>query len=49
MINKIEFSAKTLTSNDGLFLFLEHSNKNGEFDLIDHDLVFDNASTNKNK
>ena len=49
MINKIEFSAKNLTSNAGLFLLLEHANKNGIFDLIDHDLVFDNASTNKNK
>lgn len=28
MINKIEFSAKNLTSNAGLFLLLEHTNKN---------------------
>ena len=49
MINKIEFSAKNLTSNAGLFLLLEHSKKNGIFDLIDHDLVFDNAATNKIK
>ncbi|HEX7583747.1 MAG TPA: IS1380 family transposase [Prolixibacteraceae bacterium] len=49
MINKIEFSAKNLTSNAGLFLLLEHANKNGIFDLIDRDLVFDNASTNKIK
>ena len=49
MINKIEFSAKNLTSNAGLFLLLEHANKNGVFDLIDHDLVFENASTNKIK
>ncbi|HEX7393649.1 MAG TPA: hypothetical protein VF313_01875, partial [Anaerolineaceae bacterium] len=27
MINKIEFSAKNLTSNAGLFLLLEHANK----------------------
>ena len=46
MINKIEFSAKNLTSNAGLLLLLEHANNNGIFDLIDHDLVFDNASTN---
>ena len=46
MINKIEFSAKKLTSNAGLLLLLEHANNNGIFDLIDHDLVFDNASTN---
>jgi len=49
VINKIEFSAKNLTSNTGLFLLLEHANKNGIFDLIDHDLVFDNALTNKIK
>jgi len=49
MINKIEFSANNLTSNAGLFLLLEHANKNGIFDLIDRDLVFDNASTNKIK
>ena len=49
MINKIEFSAKNLTSNAGLFLLLEHANKNGIFDLIDNDLVFENASTNKIK
>jgi hypothetical protein len=30
-------------------LLLEHANKNGIFDLIDHDLVFENASTNKIK
>jgi len=46
VINKIEFSAKKLTSNAGLLLLLEHANNNGIFDLIDHDLVFDNASTN---
>ena len=49
MINKIEFSAKNLTSNAGLFLLLEHANKNGIINLIDHNLVFDNASTNKIK
>ena len=49
MINKIEFSAKNLTSNAGLFLLLEHANTKGIFDLIDHDLVFNNASTNKIK
>jgi hypothetical protein len=49
VINKIEFSAKNLTSNAQLFLLLEHANKNGIFDLIDHDLVFANASVNKLK
>ena len=36
MINIIEFSAKNLTSNAGLFLLLEYANKNGVFDLIDY-------------
>jgi len=49
VINKIEFSARNLTSNAGLFLLLEHTRKNGIFDLIDHDLVFENHSTNKIK
>ena len=49
MINKIEFSAKYLTSNAGLLLLMEHTSKNGFFDLIDHDLVFENTSTNKIK
>ena len=30
-------------------LLLEHASNNGIFDLIDHDLVFGNASTNKIK
>jgi hypothetical protein len=49
VINKIEFSAKYLTSNAGLFLLMEHTSKNGIFDLIDHDLVFENTSTSKIK
>jgi hypothetical protein len=49
LINKIEFSARNLTSNAGLLLLLEHASKNGIFDLIDHDLVFEHASTNKIK
>ena len=49
MINKIEFSARNLTSNAGLFLLLEHANQHGIFDLIDNNLVFENASTNKIK
>ena len=49
MINKIEFSAKNLTSNAGLLLLLEHANKNGIFDMIEHELFFENASTNKIK
>jgi hypothetical protein len=49
VINKIEFSARNLTSNAGLFLLLAHANQHGIFELIDHDLVFENASTNKIK
>lgn len=49
MINRIEFSAKNLTSNAGLFLLLEHARRNGIFDLIDHDLVFETQSTNRIK
>jgi hypothetical protein len=45
VINKIEFSAKYLTSNAGLFLLVERTSKNGIFDLINHDLVFENTST----
>lgn len=49
MIHRIEFSAKNLTSNAGLFLLLEHARRNGIFDLIDHDLVFETQSTNRIK
>ena len=49
MIHKIVFAARNLTSNAGLFLLLENAKANGIFDLIDHDLVFDNTSTNKIK
>jgi len=49
VINKIEFSARNLTSHAGLILLLEHARKNGIFDLIDHDLFFENGSTNKIK
>lgn len=49
LINKIDFTAKNLTSNAGLFLLLENAKNNGIFELIDNDLVFDNDSTNKIK
>jgi hypothetical protein len=49
VINRVEFSAKNLTSNAGLFLLLEHARRNGIFDLIDHDLVFETQSTNRIK
>ena len=49
MINKIEFSARNLTSNAGIFLLFENAKTNGILELIDTDLVFDNESTNKIK
>jgi len=49
VIHKIVFAARNLTSNASLFLLLENAKTNGIFDLIDHDLVFDNTSTNKIK
>jgi len=49
LINKIDFAAKNLTSNAGLYLLLENAKNNGIFELIDADLVFDNESTNKIK
>ena len=47
MVNKIDFKAKNLTSNAGIFLLLENTKNNGVFELIEKDLVFDNGSTNK--
>ena len=49
MINKIDFAAKNLTSNAGIYLLLENAKANGIFELIDTDLVFDSESTNKIK
>ena len=49
MINKIDFAARNLTSNAGLFLLFENAKTNGIFDIINTDLVFDNESTNKIK
>ena len=49
MVNKIDFKAKNLTSNAGLFLLLENAKNNGIFELIEKNLVFDNESTNKIK
>ncbi len=34
MINKIDFKAKNLTSNAGLFLLLENTKSNGIFDFL---------------
>lgn len=49
MVNKIDFKAKNLTSNAGIFLLLENAKNNGIFELIEKDLVFNNESTNKIK
>ena len=49
MINKVDFKAKNLTSNAGLFLLFENAKSNEIFELIENDLVFDSASTNKIK
>ena len=42
MVNKIDFKAKNVTSDAGLFLLLENAKSNGIFDLIVNELVFDN-------
>jgi hypothetical protein len=49
VINKIDFAAKNLTSNAGIFLLFENAKNYGIIELIDIDLVFDNESTNKIK
>lgn len=49
MIDTVEFAARQLTSNAGLFLLLENTRKNGVFEWIDRELVFGNESTNKIK
>jgi ribosome biogenesis GTPase A len=49
VINKIDFAAKNLTSNAGIFLLFGNAKTHGIFDLIENDLVFDNESTNKIK
>ncbi len=49
MINKLDFNAKNLTTNAGIFLLLEEAKNNGIFDLIENDLIFDNESTNRIK
>ena len=41
MINKIDFAARNLTSNAGLFLLLENAKNNGIFELIDNDDVLE--------
>ena len=49
MVNRIDFKAKNLTSNAGIFLLLENAKSNDIFELIERELVFDTESTNKIK
>jgi hypothetical protein len=49
VINNIDFIAKNLTLNAGLFFLFEYAKTNGIFELIDTNLVIDNESTNKIK
>jgi len=49
MIDRIEFTARHLTSNAGLLLLLENTRKNGIFKWIDQELVFGNRSTEQVK
>ena len=49
VIQKIEFSARNLTSKAGLYLLLENIRRNGFFELLDMELVFESESTNKIK
>jgi hypothetical protein len=45
MIDKIEFTAKNLTSNAGFLLLLNYTEEQRIFQAIDEMLVFDNKST----
>jgi hypothetical protein len=49
MVNRIDFKAKNLTSNAGIFLLLENAKSNDIFELIERELVFDTESANKIK
>ncbi|MBM3138380.1 MAG: IS1380 family transposase [Chloroflexi bacterium] len=49
MIDRIEFTARHLTSNAGLLFLLENTRKNGIFEWIDQELVFGNRSTDQIK
>ncbi len=46
MINKLDFNAKNLTSNAGIFLLLEEAKNNGIFDLIKNSLTFAGGANN---
>jgi len=45
LIDKIEFTAKNLTSNAGVLLLLNYKEEQRIFQVIDKILVFDNKST----
>ena len=45
MIDKIEFTAKNLTSNAGVLLLLNYTEEQRIFQAIDEMLVFDNKRT----
>lgn len=49
MIDRIEFTARHLTSNAGLLLLLENTRKNDVFEWIDQELMFENRSTEQVK
>jgi len=49
MIDRIEFTARHLTSNAGLLLLLENTRKNGIFEWINQELVFGNRATDQIK
>ena len=44
MINKVEFTAKNLTSNAGVLLLLNYTEEPKIFQELDEMLVFDNNS-----
>jgi len=45
MIDKIEFTAKNLTSNVGVLLLLNYTEEQRIFQELDEILVFDNENT----
>jgi len=49
MINKVEFTAKNLTSNAGVLLLLNYTEEQKIFQELNENLVFDNKSTEEIK
>jgi hypothetical protein len=49
MINKVEFTAKNLTSNAGVLLLLNYTEEQRIFQELNENLVFDNKSTEEIK